>query len=119
MSDRTTTRHLTPVVAVAAMTLLTPGSSLAQATVQPRVGTRSVPLLERAGLRFRDLNRSGTLDLFEDWRLTADARRATFPDAPREQGAMMHGTARSVGPWVLPSLATRTRRQSPIFDAAK
>ncbi|GJG85478.1 beta-glucosidase [Gemmatimonadetes bacterium T265] len=67
---------------------------------QPTLGTRSAPILEQGGLRFRDLNRNGVLDPYEDWRLTPDARardlvaRMTLEE---KAGTMMHGTARSAG----------------------
>jgi beta-glucosidase len=68
---------------------------------QPVLGSRVVPVIERNGLRFRDLNRDGNLDPFEDWRRTPDERardlvaRMTLGE---KAGAMMHGTARAVGP---------------------
>jgi beta-glucosidase len=74
-----------------------PGATLAQ----PTLGARSAPIVERDGLRFRDLNRSGSLDPYEDWRLAPDARardlvaRMTLEE---KAGTMMHGTARSGGP---------------------
>ncbi|HEX9107855.1 MAG TPA: glycoside hydrolase family 3 N-terminal domain-containing protein [Longimicrobiales bacterium] len=83
-----------------------PGLALAQAsgaaaqTPQPRLGTRSVPIIEQGGLRFRDLDRNGKLDRYEDWRLTPAARardlvaRMTLEE---KAGAMMHGTARTGG----------------------
>lgn len=67
---------------------------------QPPLGTRGVPIIERDGLRFRDLNRNGVLDPYEDWRLSPDARardlvsRMTLDE---KAGTMMHGTARSTG----------------------
>jgi len=74
-----------------------PSFALAQAT-QPHLGTRGAPIIERNGLRFKDLNRNGKLDPYEDWRLTPDARardlvaRMTLEELA---GTMMHGTARS------------------------
>ena len=71
------------------------------APAQPALGTRSAPTLTQGGLRFRDLDRNGALDPYEDWRLAPDARardlvaRMTLAE---KAGAMMHGTARSVGP---------------------
>lgn len=68
---------------------------------QPVLGTRGTPVLERGGLRFKDLDRNGTLDRYEDWRLTPDARaldlvaRMTLEE---KAGTMMHGTARATGP---------------------
>ena len=58
------------------------------------------PVLQKDGLQFRDLNRNGVLDPYEDWRLSPDQRardlvaRMTLAE---KAGTMMHGTARSVG----------------------
>jgi beta-glucosidase len=43
---------------------------------QPTIGYRSAPLLTVDGLTFKDLNRNGKLDPFEDWRLPAEVRTA-------------------------------------------
>jgi beta-glucosidase len=59
------------------------------------------PVLQLDGQRFRDLNRNGTLDRYEDWRLTPEQRardlvaRMTLEE---KAGVMMHGTARTSGP---------------------
>jgi len=58
------------------------------------------PVLQKDGLQFKDLNRNGVLDPYEDWRLSPEQRardlvaRMTLEE---KAGAMMHGTARSVG----------------------
>src|SRR5207249_11908388 len=58
------------------------------------------PLLQQDGLRFRDLNRNGVLDPYEDFRLSPEQRardlvaRMTLEE---KAGAMMHGTARTSG----------------------
>lgn len=101
-------RHIPPALATL---LLLSASAAAQtaARPQPVLGTRSAPVIERDGLRFRDLNRNGTLDPYEDWRLTPDARardlvgRMTLEE---KAGAMMHGTARSVGPMGMAGVGT-------------
>ena len=86
-----------PIKSLICLVLL-PSFALAQAT-QPHLGTRGVPIIEQNGLRFRDLNRNGKLDPYEDWRLTPDARardlvaRMTLAELA---GTMLHGTARSV-----------------------
>jgi beta-glucosidase len=41
---------------------------------QPALGTRSVAIIEKHGLKFRDLNKNGKLDKYEDWRLTPEER---------------------------------------------
>lgn len=41
---------------------------------QPVLGSKSVTILEKKGLQFKDLNKNGELDLYEDWRLSDSAR---------------------------------------------
>jgi beta-glucosidase len=67
---------------------------------QPVIISRSSNIIEVQGLRFKDLNKNGVLDPYEDWRLPPSARakdlvsRMTLED---KAGMMMHGTARSAG----------------------
>ena len=42
--------------------------------VQPTLGTRSAQFLKVGGFQFKDLNKNGTLDKYEDWRLTPEER---------------------------------------------
>jgi len=42
--------------------------------LQPVLGTRSVAIIEKKGLKFKDLNKNGKLDRYEDWRLSAEER---------------------------------------------
>ncbi len=91
---------------------------------QPRLGTRGVPIIERDGLRFKDLNRSGALDPYEDWRLTPEARardlagRMTLEE---KAGTMMHGTARGAGPMAMAGVGTSydTAANRALIDGAK
>ena len=60
-----------------------PAAPAAQATAapakpvaQPRVEARKAQVITVAGLTFRDLNKNGTLDRYEDWRLPVDQRVA-------------------------------------------
>jgi beta-glucosidase len=68
---------------------------------QPLVVSRSASTIAQQGLTFKDLNRNGVLDPYEDWRLSPSARardlvsRMTLEE---KAGVMMHGTARSIGP---------------------
>jgi beta-glucosidase len=68
---------------------------------QPALGARSAAIIQVGGLRFKDLNRDGRLEPYEDWRLSPSARardlvsRMTLEE---KAGMMMHGTARSAGP---------------------
>jgi beta-glucosidase len=67
---------------------------------QPQLESRFVPLVQSEGLRFRDLNRDGQVNPFEDWRLTPEARakdlvaRMTLPE---KAGTMMHGSIPGIG----------------------
>jgi len=68
---------------------------------QPAIASRSAPVIAQNGLRFRDLDRNGKLDPYEDWRLTPAARARDLVSKmtlEEKAGAMMHGTARSGGP---------------------
>lgn len=63
---------------------------------QPVLSNRDVPLLMVQGLTFKDLNKSGKLEPYEDWRLTPQQRaedllkRMTLEE---KAGVMMHGSA--------------------------
>jgi beta-glucosidase len=41
---------------------------------QPVLGTRSVAIIEKRGLKFKDLNKNRKFDKYEDWRLTPEER---------------------------------------------
>ncbi len=65
------------------------------------LGHRSAPLLKVDGLTFKDLNRNGKLDPYEDWRLPAEVRAADLIQKMGLEelaGLMVHGTLPSVGP---------------------
>ncbi|HEY8833884.1 MAG TPA: glycoside hydrolase family 3 N-terminal domain-containing protein [Gemmatimonadaceae bacterium] len=65
------------------------------------VVSRSSHILVRQGVRFRDLNKNGVLDPYEDWRLSPSVRAADLVHRmtlEEKAGMMMHGTARSAGP---------------------
>ena len=42
--------------------------------IQPTLGVRSVKIITEGELKFRDLNRNGKLDKYEDWRLSSEDR---------------------------------------------
>ncbi len=67
---------------------------------QPLIGVRTAPVITINGLRFKDLNRNGRLDRYEDWRLAAPIRAADLVSqmTPEEKAAaMLHGTAPQAG----------------------
>jgi beta-glucosidase len=77
--------------------LLTNLVSFSQPTKQPDLGTRSVVLLTSNGLKFKDLNKNGKLDAYEDWRLP-DGKRAknllSLMSLEDKVGFMLISTAR-------------------------
>ena len=78
--------------------LVGPGGSCiaGPAQSQPHLGTRTVPLIHKDGAVFRDLNRDGMLEPYEDWRVSSAVRAADLLSRmtlAEKAGAMMHGTA--------------------------
>jgi beta-glucosidase len=62
---------------------------------QAQLEARSAALIEADGLQFKDLNRNGALDPYEDWRLDDAARAADLASQmtlAEKASAMMHGT---------------------------
>ena len=62
---------------------------------QPTLGYRSVSLLTEDGYRFKDLNRDGALNPYEDWRLDGATRAGDLlarMSLAQKAGLMMHGT---------------------------
>jgi beta-glucosidase len=86
--------------------------------------TVQAPVIQQDGLRFRDLNRNGTLDAYEDRRLSPEQRardlvaRLTLEE---KAGAMMHGTARSGGPMGFAGMGSDydTAANRTLIDSAK
>lgn len=76
-------------------------SAVGDAPEQAILGHRSAPLLTEEGLTFKDLNRNGKLDPYEDWRLPANVRAADLVQRMSVEelaGLMVHGTLPSSGP---------------------
>jgi len=90
---------------IALLSIASSSALYAQAGATPQqrrvVVSRSSRIIEQEGLRFKDLNKNGVLDPYEDWRLSPSARaedlvgRMTLEE---KAGMMMHGTARTGGP---------------------
>jgi beta-glucosidase len=117
------------LLGIATLCAATPFAARAQnatrtAPTQPPIVSHSAPVLTLGGLRFRDLNRDGKLDPYEDWRLGPAARardlvaRMTLEE---KAGAMMHGTARSGGPMGTAGVGTAydTAANRALIDGAK
>ena len=91
---------------VLAISVLSGTLAIAQNAQQPALGRRSAPILTIGGLQFKDLNRNGKLDAYEDWRLSPETRARdllTRMTLQEKAGLMMHGTLveqRGVAPGV-------------------
>ncbi len=85
-----------------ALLLLPAATALTQKGTQPPVSSaRSIKSLSIDGLQFKDLNKNGKLDVYEDWRQTPQARAKDLiaqMTLAEKAGAMMHGTLRTGGP---------------------
>lgn len=95
----------------------------AQTAQQPVLGSRSVPVIEVDGLKFRDLNRDGKLEPFEDWRLPASARATDLVSRlslEEKAGLMMHASAPAAGsPEVGMGSAYDLERTSALIEKNK
>jgi beta-glucosidase len=63
--------------------------------VQPKVEGRKAPMITVAGLTFRDLNKNGVLDPYEDWRLPVAQRIADLVarmTVEEKTGLMIHSS---------------------------
>jgi beta-glucosidase len=83
-----------PRLAAGTVAAIVATAAAAPAPAQPPLTTRTVPLIRVDGLQFRDLNRNGRLDAWEDWRLPASVRADALVAAmtlEEKAGVMMHG----------------------------
>ena len=72
---------------------------------QPVVGARVVSVLRVEGALFKDLNKNGTLDVYEDWRRPRDARVDDLVAQMKleEKAGLMVGPSLAMGPGGTPS----------------
>ena len=72
-------------------------SLIAQSPKQPQLVTKSAALIQSQGLNFKDLNKNGKLDAYEDWRLSNDKRAKnllSLMSLEEKVGFMLISTAR-------------------------
>jgi beta-glucosidase len=70
-------------------------TGVAGSNSQQQIATRDIPVITVDGMRFRDLNRDGKLEPYEDWRLTPEVRAADLIQrmtVAEKAGATMHGS---------------------------
>lgn len=75
-------------------------NSYSQKVVQPVLGHRSVEILKVDKLEFKDLNKNGKLDKYEDWRLSPEDRSADLlskMSVEEKAGFMLINTVSMIG----------------------
>jgi beta-glucosidase len=97
----TTTKNLFQFL-LALLLLLAPSNVIfsQSAPPQPIINARVAPVLQSNGLQFKDLNKNGKLDVYEDWRKPASVRAKDLVaqmTLEEKAGTMMHGTLRTSG----------------------
>jgi len=100
------------ILALFTLSLLGCGTSEPQPT-QKELVTHALPLLESNGLTFKDHNRNGVLDPYEDWRLGATQRAEDLVgqmNLAQKAGFMMISTTRLENDWSF----ERRRSEKPI-----
>lgn len=88
-------------ISLLSVILLLAGGGFSQTTVpQPVIGARVVNVLQVNGLLFKDLNKNGKLDAYEDWRRAIDERvnDLVAQMTIEEKAGLMVGPQLSAGP---------------------
>ena len=86
---------LLAVVALGIFVAMRQGRSPVAVGQQPRIEARKAPALTLDKLRFRDLNKNGTVDPYEDWRLPVETRVADLlarMTVEEKAGLMVHAS---------------------------
>jgi beta-glucosidase len=89
--------------------------AFAQKPTQPNLGFRSVKTLKIKDLEFKDLNKNGKLDKYEDWRLPQETRiKDLISKMTIEEkiGFMIISTTRLAGDWAFQQNAPKTEISS-------
>ncbi|MBW6499971.1 MAG: glycoside hydrolase family 3 C-terminal domain-containing protein [Bacteroidales bacterium] len=88
-------KHINIVFAGILISVLLVSCAIEKGSKQPVLGTKSVSVVEKNGLQFKDLNKNGKLDPYEDWRLTAEERAEDLSSRMtlEEKAGLMHITS--------------------------
>jgi beta-glucosidase len=85
------------------LAVIIPIKIFAQKIAQPQLGYRSAKILKANGLEFKDLNKNGKLDKYEDWRLPVESRAKDLVaqmTLEEKVGFMLISTTRLAGDYV-------------------
>ena len=67
-------KFILPAIWIVGISSISCNSNQNSSMDQPTLQTRTVSIIEQDGFEFKDLNRNGELDPYEDWRLTPEQR---------------------------------------------
>lgn len=90
-------------------------ASLAQVSKQPKLGYQGVQIIKFQGFEFKDLNKNGKLDNYEDWRLPIESRiKDLISQMTLEEkiGFMLISTTRMEGDYAFQANAPRAEVKS-------
>jgi len=109
----------TPWLALLAVVALARCLAATAAESQPQLGLRSAPTLQVDHLRFKDLNKNGKLDPYEDWRRPVEERVSDLiaQMTLEEKAGMMVGPTLPMGPDGTVSEESSGRRNPFAADA--
>ncbi|HMP31376.1 MAG TPA: glycoside hydrolase family 3 N-terminal domain-containing protein, partial [Saprospiraceae bacterium] len=95
--------------------LLIAQTAWAQKLPQPELGRKTVNFIKKGGYQFKDLNKNGKLDAYEDWRLPVERRIAnliSLMTLEEKIGFMMISTTRLKGDYSFQQNAPRVEIES-------
>lgn len=98
------------LIAVALFLGIKATEGFSQKPAQPQLGFRSVKTIKDKGFEFKDLNKNGKLDKYEDWRLPTDARIKDLVSQmtlEEKAGFMLISTTRLAGDFAFQQNAPR------------
>lgn len=95
MTRKSVVTATTAAAAIGLLWMLSSPATSAAAPAQPKIEARKAKVIEKDGLKFRDLNKNGALDRYEDWRLPLDQRIADLISkmtTEEKAGMMIHSS---------------------------
>jgi beta-glucosidase len=90
-------------------------ASLAQISKQPKLGNKGVQIIKFQGFEFKDLNKNGKLDNYEDWRLPIESRIKDLISQmtlEEKMGFMLISTTRMEGDYAFQANAPKAEIKS-------
>lgn len=108
------TNYHTRITKILSFTLVS-FATFAQSPIQPKLGNQGVQIIKSQGYEFKDLNKNGKLDQYEDWRLPNEARvKDLISQMTLEEkiGFMLISTTRMEGDYAFQQDAPKTEIKS-------